>query len=561
MATTAEETSQLASGAAASGEDAAARTSHRLALWNMWIGFAAFALALPMGLYQIAVRSGLFPAIQSDTIYAAAVSTHGVLMAYVLSTFFIMGFGYHTAYHTLRQRPWSPAFAWTGFWIATLGVVLAASALLTNRASVMYTFYPPEMADASFYFGVALFVVGSWFWCVNMIVEMVRWKKANPGRAVPLIMFGTAINALLWLWTSLGATLEVLFQLIPVSMGWIDTLDPGLARTLFSWTLHAIVYFWLIPAYLVMYSILPKEAGGYLFSDEMARIAFVMLFIFSVPIGFHHLYMDPQQAAGWKLLHMFGTFMVAVPTFITGFTVIASLELSGRLRGGKGLFGWIGKLKWNNPVVLAGILALLMLTFGGFGGVINASYAMNAAVHNTGWVPAHFHLIYGGTTVIMYFAAAYWLWPKITGRKLWSTALSNIQLWMWFVGMWIVTAPWHVIGLMGQPRRTSDQPYDSPIADSWVPYEVLMIFGAALLVLSGLLFIVILLETHRNRVSEPNPQPAYATAVHQPLAVPKLLNSLAFWSWAMLAYMLISYGYPILQFFFLGTPGSMEWGY
>jgi hypothetical protein len=29
----------------------------------------------------------------------------------------------------------------------------------------------------------------------------------------------------------------------------------------------------------------------------------------------------------------------------------------------------------------------------------------------------------------------------------------------------------------------------------------------------------------------------------------------------MLAYMLISYGYPILQFFFLGTPGSMEWGY
>lgn len=43
-----------------------------------------------------------------------------------------------------------------------------------------------------------------------------------------------------------------------------------------------------------------------------------------------------------------------------------------------------------------------------FGGVINASYTMNSTIHNTGWVPAHFHLIYGGTTVIMYFAAAYW---------------------------------------------------------------------------------------------------------------------------------------------------------
>lgn len=547
-------------GAESASERDAARSSHRLALWNMWIGFATLLAALPMGLYQIAVRSGLFPAIQSDSVYAAALSTHGVLMAYVLSIFFLMGFGYHTAFHSLKQKPWSPAFAWTGFWVATIGTLLAASALLTNRASVMYTFYPPEMADASFYIGVALFVIGSWFWAVNMIVEMTRWKKANPGRAVPLIMFGTAINALLWLWTSVGAALEVLFQLIPVSLGWMDTLDPGMARTLFSWTLHGIVYVWLIPAYLVMYSILPREAGGRLFSDELGRVAFVMLFLFSVPIGFHHLYMDPQQAAGWKLLHMLGTFIVAVPTFITGFTIIASLEISGRLRGGKGLFGWIAKLKWDNPVVLAGILSLLMLTIGGFGGVINASYAMNSTIHNTGWVPAHFHLIYGGTTVIMYFAAAYWAWPKITRRQLWSKPLANLQLWMWFAGMWIVTAPWHIIGLMGQPRRTSDQPYDSMIADSWVPYEMVMIFGSVLLVLSGLLFIANLVMTHRNRTAEPDPTPRYAVAVHQPLAVPKLLNSLGFWSLAMTAYMLLSYGYPILQFFFLGTPGSMEWG-
>jgi heme/copper-type cytochrome/quinol oxidase subunit 1 len=46
---------------------------------------------------------------------------------------------------------------------------------------------------------------------------------------------------------------------------------------------------------------------------------------------------------------------------------------------------------------------LLLLGPGGFGGIVNMSYAMNAMVHNTGWVTAHFHLIFGGAVVIVYF--------------------------------------------------------------------------------------------------------------------------------------------------------------
>ncbi len=138
----------------------------------------------------------------------------------------------------------------------------------------------------------------------------------------------------------------------------------------------------------------PKQAGSYLFSEEAARMAFLVLVVFSLPIGFHHLYMDPEQASGWKLLHGLGTFIVTLPTLVTGFTVIASLEIAGRLRGGQGVFGWIGALPWSNPMVLAVILSLLMLILGGFGGIVNASYAMNAMVHNTAWVPGHFHLIF-----------------------------------------------------------------------------------------------------------------------------------------------------------------------
>ena len=536
-------------------------TGKKLGLWNMWVAFAAFIVALPMGLYQVAERSDLFPALESAEVYYASVSTHGVLMAYVFSTFFIMGFGYHTAAYSLKQKLWSTKFAWAGFIIALAGTVLAAIPLLMGKASVMYTFYPPEVAHSSFYIGATLLIVGSWFWCVDMIVAMTQWKNANPGKAVPLVMFGTTINALLWLWTSAGVAAEVLFQILPVTLGFTETLDPGLSRTLFSWTLHAIVYFWLFPAYIAMYSIMPKESGGKLFSDEMARIAFVMLFIFSVPIGFHHLYMDPQQAAGWKLLHMFGTFMVAVPTLITGFTILATLEISARLRGGKGLLAWVKCIKWNNPMVLGTALAMLMLTVGGWGGVINASYSMNSLIHNTQWVPGHFHLIYGGTAVIMYFAVAYWVWPKILGRALYSKTMALLQLWSWFFGMWITTTPWHILGLLGQPRRVDTLPYDTPIAAVWDSYEIVMLAGSLLLTISGFLFIINLVMTHLNKHKEDDITISYAVAIKQPMQVPNLLNSLTFWNWAMLCYMILSYGYPIIQFAFIGTPQSLPWSY
>lgn len=541
------------------------RDTNKLAFWNFFIAFASFSLALPMGAYQVLARSGMFPQLENAELYYTSVSTHGVLMAYVLSTFFIMGFGYHTAVNSLKQKLWSPKFSWTGFWVATIGVAMAAVSLLSGKASILYTFYPPELAEPVFYIGAAMLVIGSWFWCIDMVVAVVIWKKANLGKPVPVIMFGTVMNALLWLWTSLGVASEVVFQLIPTSLGWADTLDPGLSRTLFSETLHAIVYFWLFPAYLVMYGILPKEASGKLFSDKMSRIAFVMLFIFSVPIGMHHLYVDPMQAAGWKLLHMFGTFMVAVPTLITGFTIIASMEIAGRLRGGKGLFGWMKALDFTNPVVLAGTLSLLMLTVGGWGGVINASYSLDSLVHNTAWIPGHFHLIYGGTTVIMYFAAAYWLWPKITGRRLFSKKAANLQLWLWFIGMWITTIPWHYLGIIGQPRRVgSVKAYEqaSSLVKTWDLSMYMMNIGALILLLSGLIFIFILLmNAFQPKVEEKERVVEYAQAIHPPFHVPHILNSLSFWNWTMLIYLIASYGYPVLQFWIIGTPESIGWGY
>jgi cytochrome c oxidase subunit 1 len=155
----------------------------------------------------------------------------------------------------------------------------------------------------------------------------------------------------------------LLFQVIPAAMGWKETIDVGLSRTLFSWTLHAIVYFWLIPAYIAFYTMAPRAAGGRLYSDTMGRLSFILFLLYSLPVGMHHLFMDPEHGSAFKFLQMSLTALVTVPTLLTIFTISASMEIAGRMRGGRGLFGWIAALPWDNPTVLATGLGFVM---GGF---------------------------------------------------------------------------------------------------------------------------------------------------------------------------------------------------
>jgi cytochrome c oxidase subunit 1 len=533
----------------------------KLALNHFWVAFGAFGLASVLGVYQVLERSGLITSLQSPDVYFASVSTHGVLMAFVLTTFFIMGFGYVTAVSSLKMPLWNPKLAQIGFWLSLVGTILAAIPLLLGKASVLYTFYPPVQAHVLFYIGATLLVVGSWVWCAIMIVMYGQWKSQHPDQPVPLPMFATAANAILWLWASAGVALEVLFQLIPWALGMTDTIDPGLARTLFAWTLHPIVYFWLIPAYIALYSFVPHAAGGRLFSHELGRVAFVMLLVFSLPIGFHHLYMDPEQGSGFKLSHGIGTFLVALPTLLTGFTVVASLEMAGRANGGNGLFGWIGVLRWRNPMVLAAILSLVMLIAGGFGGIVNASYAMNAMVHNTAWVPGHFHLIFAGTTIILYMAIAYYLWPHLTGRYLVPGGLPMIQLWTWFIGLVILTTPWHILGLLGQPRRISSVQYNSLLTLTWTPYELAMIVGGMVMLGSALLFLHILAKSQKRGEPCPLHDIEYAGYADPVTRIHPWLNSFAVWNGVILILMLVNFGYPIIQFFLTKTFGSIAWGY
>ena len=93
--------------------------------------------------------------------------------------------------------------------MALAGVVMASASILSGQARVLYTFYPPLTATPWFYIGLVLVVAGSWIWCVLMLWAMAGWKKDNPGKPVPLAMYATVANAVMWLWTTVGVAVEL----------------------------------------------------------------------------------------------------------------------------------------------------------------------------------------------------------------------------------------------------------------------------------------------------------------------------------------------------------------
>ena len=519
--------------------------ARKLVLAHFSVAFAAFVVAIILGEWQMFVRSPLHAWVNNPEHYYRSVTMHGTAMAYVLPTLIAMGFGYAITELALKRPLIGVRWAWGGFWLVIAGTLMASTPVALGKASVLYTFYPPMIGSPFFYLGVVLVVVGSWIWVALMSINLRAWRTDNPGETVPLAMFGNVAGAYLWAWTSIGAAIEILFLILPVALGFKDTIDAGLSRVFFSWTLHAIVYFWLMPTYIAFYTIVPRAVGGRLYSDTMGRVAFVLFLVFSMPIGIHHLFADPQVGAGFKFVHAVFTAMVSVPTLLTVFTIVASLEIAARLRGGKGLVGWVKALPWDRPMMLAVTFSFIMLGLGGAGGIINMSYQLNETVHNTQWVTGHFHLIFGGAIVIMYLMIAYELWPQLTNCAPLPRRLINTQLWLWFIGMLVLSLPWHWVGLLGMPRRMAYFDYTHPDLHAQAWTVTVSTFGGLLLVISALLFVFILVRARKSAV-QPDPF-AFSVSLDAGVKTPVALNGFGIWVGMMIALTVVNYGFPIAQ--------------
>lgn len=523
----------------------------KLVSWHVVVALVALALGSIFGPFQALEHMGvnLYPALKSIGIqsYYQGLTLHGVLNALVWTTFFITGFLTLTTVRSLNRALANITLSWVGFWIMVVGLVTAAIPLLLNQASVLYTFYPPLQAPWYYYLGLTLFVVGSWVCGWSMIATYLAWKKENKGVTTPLLALASLITMVLWQICTLGIAAEILGLILPWTLGLVQGIDPQLARTLFWFTGHPLVYFWLLPAYVSWYGMIPRQAGGKLFSEPLARFSFWLFLLLSTPLGFHHQYLDPGVPAVWKFIHAVLTYAVFFPSMLTAFNVIASMEIGGRARGGKGLFGWLLKLPWGDPSFTAQSLAMILFAFGGAGGLINASYDVNLVVHNTAWVPGHFHLTVGTAVTLTFMGILYWMLPYLTGKALWSRKMALWQAWTWFVGMAIFSRGLHWIGLLGAPRRTmlgvAIENYGS---GAWKVPTLFVGIGGLILLVSGILFFTVMIMTaffskEKAEVEMPIAEPAH------PERIPAWLNNWQPWLIGTIVLILIAYGPMLVQ--------------
>ena len=535
-------------------------SDRKLILAHIWVAVLAFGVAAAMAVMQAISRANLELPFRSARMYYMSVTAHGVLMALVFTTFFIMGLGHVIVRRETGGVKWLK-FSWAMWWLALIGTLMAAYTILTFQSSVLYTFYPPLQAHPLFYIGLTLVVVASWGWCASVIRAWVETRRANPGRPVSLAMHATTANALLWLLATQGVAAEMIFQLIPWSLGLEKTIDPILARTLFWFFGHPLVYFWILPAYTIWYTVLPREAGGKLFSDPLGRMVFALFVFLSAPVGLHHQFQDPGISATWKLFHTFNTMVISFPSLVTAFTICASLEVAGRLRGGKGLFGWIRTLPWGNPVVSSVLLAMLLFLVGGFGGSVNAAYALNSVVHNTAWIHAHFHLTVGSAAALTFMGAAYWMVPKISGRDLELGLLAKVQPWLWFLGMLLFGVMNHVAGLMGMPRRIFATDYSGAVqAHAWAWITRVSAVGGVVLFTSAAFFVLVMLGTLLGGKRREQPEIEWAESLSVPEGGQKsgMWDRLGLWFAVGVVVAAIAYAGPLWDLFHMtryGSPG------
>lgn len=544
----------------ASVADSAFAPADRLIRWQLYLGLLAVFVGMVMGLFQALDRVGvdLYQSVGLKSYYQG-LTLHGVLNVLVYTFAFNSGFLSWVVSRSLK-RPLNPLWTNLQFWLMLVGVVLAGWKMLDNSSTVLFTFYPPLQGHPLFYLGLVFVVLSSWATVANLAVTCRGWQKEHPGEPLPLQAFVSLVTYIMWALASIGITVEVLALILPWSLGLVEKIDPQLTRALFWYTGHAVVYFWLLPIYVSWYTMLPKQAGGKLYSDPLTRIVFLAFLVLSVPTGFHHQFTDPGIPTAWKWIHGVTTFGVWFPSVVTAFSVLAALEIAGRRRGGKGIFGWIWKLPWDNPVVVAQLLAGLVFMLGGISGLVLASYTLNTIVHNTSFIPGHFHLTIGTAVMLSTMGIFYWLIPALTGRKLVGRALAVTSSWFWTLGVLTFSRGLSVAGLAHQPRRTWMAGITYFI-ESWHLENVMTAIGGTVMFIGAMLFFFVIIATMLNKERVVVELPT--TEVYSgPNEGPKWVNNIRLWTLIAIGLILFSYGPYFVQYLFnpnFVSPGFRPW--
>ena len=439
------------------------RTANTLVKWN---AFAAVVFLLVGGLFGLGVALTRMPSVQllSPEWFYMALTAHGLVNLAVWIIFFEMAALYFLGAHVLGSRIAGPRWAWAQFWLMLVGAALVAVAVLAPiwggaPSSVMMTSYPPLQAQPHFYLGLILFAVGALIGCFVFLGTLVVAKREKTySGSLPLVVFGGVTATVIAVFTIVSGAL-ILIPTFFWSVGLISHIDPMMYRVIWWGFGHSSQQINVATHITIWYLIASLVFGAKPMSEKVSRGAFLLYILFLQLGSAHHLLSDPGLTSTWKILNTsYMIYLAVLASMIHGLTVPGSIEVAQRRKGlDTGLFTWLRKAPWGNPVFSGMFLSLVGFGFiGGISGVVMSVEQINMVIHNTAYLPGHFHGTLVAGTTMAFMAVTYYLIPVVFQRKIVLTGMAKWQPYVFSLGAWVFSIALMGAGTLGVQRRHAD---------------------------------------------------------------------------------------------------------
>lgn len=430
-------------------------------------------------------------------------TAHGLDMLVVWIIFFEIAILYFCSSTLLRCRLATPRLAWLAFALMVIGTVTFNAAIFTGNATVMMTSYVPLPAHPAFYLGLILFAVGALIGCFIFLGTLViaKAEKTYEG-SIPLVTFGAMTACIIAIFTIASGAI-ILIPTFLWSIGYVKTIDPLMYRTIWWAFGHSSQQINVSAHVAVWYAIAAIVFGAKPMSERVSRTAFVLYIMFLQLASAHHLLADPGLSTEWKVFNTsYAMYLAVLASMIHGLTVPGSIEVAQREKGyTKGLFEWIRKAPWGNPVFSGMFISLIGFGFlGGISGVMMGTEQLNMLIHNTIYVPGHFHATVVIGTTLAFMSLTYFLLPVLFNREIILPGLAKWQPYLFGLGMAVFTLAMMGAGTLGVPRRH----WDITFAGASLPYEypgsawlMLAIMGASgvVAIVGGAAYILVTVGT------------------------------------------------------------------
>jgi cytochrome c oxidase subunit 1 len=475
------------------------------------------------GLFGLFVALTRWPEVHllpAESFYAV-LTAHGMDVLLFWIVFFEMAILYFASAILLNCRLAAPWLAWVGFILMLVGAIMANVAVIQGESSVMFTSYVPMKAEPHFYLGLILFAVGALIGVGVFFATLViaREERTYEG-SIPLVTFGAVTAAIIAVFT-LASGAIILIPTLLWSLGYIAHID-SMTYKLVWWAMgHSSQQINVSAHVAVWYAIAAIVLGAKPLSEKVSRSAFLLYILFLQLASAHHLLVEPGVSSEWKIFNTsYAIYLAVLGSLIHGMSVPGAVEAAQRGKGyTRGVFEWLTKAPWGNPAFSGMALSLVMFGFlGGISGVVMGTEQINLIMHNTLYVPGHFHGTVVAGTTLAFMAITYLVVPLIFRREILFPKIAQWQPYVFGIGVAGISLFMMGAGTLGVARRH----WDITFADSTLTFDypgaAFLMLGlngifAIMAALGGAMYIVVVVASilfgkRREGAAEPAPQPA-----------------------------------------------------